>query len=86
MDLQLYRQKIDAIDKELVALFVQRMSLSAQIAAYKKEHDLPIHDHSRELEILHAVSAQAGPQMDDYTKSLYTTIFELSKLYQQGCI
>ena len=42
MDLKDYRLEMDAIDDELVALFVKRMEVAARIADYKKENDLPI--------------------------------------------
>ena len=42
MELKDLRCEIDKIDDQLVKLFVQRMEISAQVAAYKKEHQLPI--------------------------------------------
>ena len=48
MDLQELRSQIDEIDDELVALFGKRMDVAAQIADYKKEHNLPIYHPARE--------------------------------------
>ena len=39
MDLIDIRTQIDAIDNELVQLFVKRMGLSAQVADYKKANN-----------------------------------------------
>ena len=50
MDLKDYRLEMDAIDDELVALFVKRMEVAARIADYKKENDLPILAPARERE------------------------------------
>ena len=82
MDIRELRQEIDEIDKELVDLFTRRMELSAQVADYKKENNLPIFVPAREREILRAVSQQTGPELEQYTRTLYSMIFELSRSYQ----
>ena len=82
MELKELRNQIDAIDDELVDLFGKRMALSAQVADYKKENHLPIHVPSREREILQEVAAKAGPEMENYSRVLYSMIFELSRSYQ----
>ena len=38
MELSDYRAQIDQIDRQLVALFAQRMNTAAGIAAYKKAY------------------------------------------------
>ncbi len=82
MDLKEYRQEMDAIDNELVALFVKRMEVAAGIADYKKENNLPILAPAREREKLQDVAKKAGPEMAGYTKVLYSMLFELSRSYQ----
>ena len=82
MDLQDYRKEIDAIDDELVRLFGQRMDIAAKIADYKKENNLPIFVPAREREKLADVAAKAGPEMANYTRVLYSMLFELSRSYQ----
>ena len=77
-----YREQIDAVDSKLVELFVQRMNLSAQIADYKKENNMPIYVPTREREILQDVAEMAGPEMANYTRVLYSLLFELSRSYQ----
>ena len=49
MELSDYRARIDQIDRQLVELFARRMNTAAGIAAYKKEHGLPVLDPVREL-------------------------------------
>ena len=63
MDLNECRNQIDAIDDNLVRLFVQRMNLSAQIADYKKANNMPIYVPARERAILQEVAEKAGPEM-----------------------
>jgi len=82
MDLNELRLEIDKIDDELVRLFCKRMDVSAQIADYKKENDLPIYVPSREREKLLDVAAKAGSEMANYTRVLYSMLFELSRSYQ----
>ena len=82
MDIQELRQQIDEVDQELVKLFGKRMEISAQVAAYKKEQNLPIFVPAREREKLQSVGQLAGPEMSNYTKVLYSMLFELSRSYQ----
>ena len=82
MDLSEIRQEIDAVDQRLVELFAKRMALSAQVADFKKENNLPIYVPAREREILQDVAQMAGPEMANYTRVLYSMIFELSRSYQ----
>lgn len=82
MDLTEIRQEIDGIDQELVRLFCARMNLSAQVADYKKANNLPIFVPARERAILQKVAQMAGPEMENYTRVLYSMLFELSRSYQ----
>ena len=83
MNIEDLRKQIDSIDDELVHLFVKRMELSKHVANYKKEHNLPIYVPSRECEVLQKVAKKSGPDLEKYTRELYSKIFELSRNYQQ---
>ena len=85
MDLSDIRKRIDIIDEKLVDLFVKRMQLSGEVAQYKQQHNLPMYVPSREREILQEVAQKAGPEMDNYTRVLYSMLFELSRSYQSKC-
>ena len=82
MELNELRGQIDNIDDELVKLFCQRMELSAQIADYKKQNRLPIYVPARERAKMQDVAEKAGPDMANYTRVLYSMLFELSRSYQ----
>ncbi len=82
MDIQELRGEIDRIDDDLVKLFTQRMEIAAQIADCKKAENLPIFVPSREREKLADVAKKAGPEMANYTRVLYSMLFELSRSYQ----
>ena len=83
MELKELRAQIDNIDDELVSLFIKRMEISAKVADYKKERNMPIHVPAREREILQEVANKAGSGMDNYARVLYSMIFELSRSYQR---
>ncbi len=82
MELTELRQQIDSIDDQLVQLFCQRMEVAAQIADCKKRSGTPIYVPAREREKLQDVAQKAGPEMDNYTRVLYSMLFELSRSYQ----
>lgn len=82
MDLNELRNQIDNIDDQLVKLFSERMSIAAQVADYKKANNMPIYVPARERAILKNVAEKAGPEMANYTRVLYSMLFELSRSYQ----
>ena len=82
MNIQELRNGIDQIDDELVSLFCRRMDAAAQIAACKRENNLPIYVPAREREVLAKVAQTAGDEMGNYTRVLYSMLFELSRSYQ----
>ena len=82
MDINELRSQIDIIDDQLVKLFVERMAVSEKIGAYKKANNLPVFDPGRERAKLQDVAAKAGENMESYTRTLYATLFELSRSYQ----
>ncbi len=82
MDLNEIRSSIDDIDSQMVSLFCQRMHLSAQVAEYKKQNNLPIYVPARERAILQKVAQASGPDLQNYSRILYSTLFELSRSYQ----
>ena len=83
-DLEDYRKELDALDRELVALFEKRMQLSQAIGNYKRAHDLPIFDESREQRVVeqnltHLKSEEFAVQ----THHFLDTIMDLSKEVQK---
>ena len=86
MDLEQARKEISSIDEELVPLFTRRMEAAAQVARYKKEHHLPVLDRERERAILNKVGEAAGETFEKDVRMLYSTIFDLSRSYQNRLI
>ena len=85
MELSEIRTKIDAVDEQLLKLFLERMALSEEVAAYKNEHHLPILNKAREREILARVQEKAGDK-EHYAYHLFSTLFELGRSRQAELI
>lgn len=82
MELTQLRDQIDSIDRELVELFKRRMNVSAQVAEYKRRTGMNVLDSSRERALLNKVSELSGEEFEEYTRTLYATILDLSRSYQ----
>lgn len=85
MELSEIRAKIDAVDDQLLSLFLERMALSEEVASYKNQHHLPILNKQREREILAKVTERAGDK-ERYAYHLYSTLFELARSRQAELI
>lgn len=83
LDLTKLREEINDVDKEIVELFTKRMSIAAEVAEYKKEHGLPVLDAARERALLERISQMAGDELGGYARTLYHTMMDVSKAYQQ---
>ena len=82
MNLEQSRKTIDEIDSQLTKLFAERMSCAAEIAAYKKENNLPVLDAGRERQKLAAISELVPEELENSARCLYSLIFSLSRAYQ----
>ena len=82
MNIDEYRNRIDRIDKQLVTLFCERMDTTSDIAAWKKEQKRPVFDPERERQKLLEVASSVPEELREYTASLYSLLFELSRSYQ----
>ncbi|MBQ8390729.1 MAG: chorismate mutase [Oscillibacter sp.] len=82
MELSDIRVKIDEIDDQLLKLFLERMALSDEVAAYKNAHKQPILNKERERSVLAKVTDKAGDTWERYAYHLYSTLFELSRSRQ----
>ena len=82
--LEKQRAEIDAIDREIVALFERRMQVVVDVARIKKENGLAILDASREKEVIAKVQSYLK---DDHLKEelaeAYETLMKVSKDYQK---
>ena len=86
-ELENLRERIDTIDKELIALFEERMNVVNDIAEYKIKNNLPILNQNREDIVISKVKSTVKNK--DYTDSaidFIKDIMEISKKFQQDLI
>ena len=86
-ELENLREKIDTIDKEMIALFEKRMDIVADIAAYKIKNNLPVLNQNREDIVVSKVkSTVKNKEYTDSAIDFIKDIMEISKKFQQNLI
>ena len=87
MILEQIREQIDQLDDQLVALYLKRLDLVAEVARCKGETDAAIDNPLREKAIVYRLTKDIE---DDncklYVKDLYGSIFTSSKSYQSALL
>ncbi|MCQ2454350.1 MAG: chorismate mutase [Clostridia bacterium] len=82
-DLSQARELIDRADRELAAAFKRRMEASVMVAAYKREHGLPILDAEREKAVLEKHTLYMDdPTLQPYFTDLLKHCMALSRAWQ----
>lgn len=83
MELSEIRPQLDAVDNELLDLFLKRMSLIDKVAdAKRRDPSKPLYDPAREREILMRIREKAGSEYGDAAHQLFRMILELSHARQ----
>lgn len=86
-DLEYFRKKIDDIDREMIALFEERMNTVCDIANYKFKNNLPVLNQGREDEvILKAVNSLKNKGYSESVKAFIKNLMEIGKLEQERII
>ena len=79
------RKKIDEIDRQMLALFEQRMDATKQVGAFKKANHLPVFVPEREKEVLKSrTEAVQNPEYKQATADFFAYIMALSRRQQQA--
>ena len=82
-ELEKARLLINDADKEMARLFEQRMDAVKLVAAYKKEHGVPVDDFAREEEIIKRNAADiANEEYRSYYVNFLRSVIDLSKNMQ----
>ncbi len=76
------REEIDAIDKQLLPLFIARMKCSKKVADIKIANNIPVLNPEREKIILDRVREEAGEEFGSSAADLYASIMSISREYQ----
>ena len=83
-DISELRKGINRVDREMAALFEERMHCVREIAAYKKARGLPVYDPEREREV---ISKNAEAIQDSEIRSSYINFLKdemrISRQYQE---
>lgn len=83
MDLNLARNEINKIDKEIVFLLEKRFNVVMEIGKYKKENNIPVYDEEREKTVVNNCISYL--ENKNYSKSIidiYKQIMDSSKLLE----
>ncbi|MBR4826599.1 MAG: chorismate mutase [Bacteroidales bacterium] len=82
-ELEQARLGIRAVDKDIAALFEQRMRLVGQVLEYKKSKGLPILDAEQEARVIAANSANVSdPDLREYYVLFLKEVMRISRAYQ----
>lgn len=83
LDLNEIRKQIDGLDDSLKRDFLDRMALTSEVAEYKREHQLPVTNSSRERDIISRLTLDTDDETSGYIKILFNTLFDVSKAHQR---
>ncbi len=77
------RQKINEIDRELVALYTKRLEVCREVGLYKKAHHLPVLDAAREKQVLRSKAELVQqPELRSYVTALFEHVMTQSRMLQ----
>ena len=86
-DLNEMRADLDAVDRQIVALFERRMAVSREIAAYKRERGLPVRDAAREEQVIATrKSFLSDPSLGEACGDMMRELMRLSRQAQDEWI
>jgi chorismate mutase/prephenate dehydrogenase len=85
-DLEQMRARIDAIDRQVVALLSKRQEQVRKVVALKKAHHLPVYHPAREEDLISARRQQAKTAgLDpDYVEEVFRILLRQSRVEQSG--
>ena len=87
MMLEEQRQKIDQIDRQIVALFEERTNVVEEVAKIKLDNDIPILDSGREGQVILKVQSYLKDEsLKDELAELYTKLMRISREHQKNWI
>lgn len=83
MDLNIIREEINKIDKELVLLLEKRFDIVMKVRYYKKQNNLPILDENREKTVIkNCINNLNNKDYSSQIEEIYKHIMSLSRQLQ----
>lgn len=86
MDLGEIRKKIDAIDDQMLDLFLERMNLATDVAKYKAANNMVVFQKDREKFIIDNVKQNSPEELRKSAAFLFMNIMDISKVSQINAI
>jgi chorismate mutase-like protein len=84
MDIEFWREKIDAIDERLVELLNERCRCALEIGHLKRIQKMVLYQPGREKQvILHVLRENQGPLKDDAVQRLFERIIDESRMAER---
>jgi chorismate mutase-like protein len=85
MDIEDWRQKIDHIDLQIVALINERAAAAQEIGKLKNTTNLPVYEPNRERMVFDRVrAANKGPLPDIELQHIYERIIDVMRALQRN--
>lgn len=85
-ELEKARAKINEIDANIAACFMERMKAVEEVIAYKMKHDLPIFDGCREKRVIERNLNLVDDELKPYFKDCLSHLMRISKDYQNAIL
>lgn len=86
-ELEQYRKDIDEIDQELTRLVELRLNTVLKVGRYKKQHNLPVLDASREQAVIERnVSRLNDPQFEPQVTQFFQSLMSITKKTQTALL
>jgi len=82
MDSEIYRERLDKTDEQILQLFAERMKLSAELSENTNEKYLTVTERKKERQKLMNAAEKSPEEIKDYATVLYSLIFELCRSYK----
>ena len=87
MDIEDWRNEIDALDERLVDLLNQRSKCCIEIGRIKRDRGLAVYSPDREAEVLdHVANRNGGPLESDAVRRLFERIIDESRRLERVTI
>jgi chorismate mutase len=78
------RERIDEVDRRLVALLNERTSIAEEIGRIKKGADLPIYEPTRETQVFDNITSHnGGPLTEEGLKRIFERIIDEMRRVQK---
>ena len=84
MEIADWRQQIDELDKEIVALISKRAEAAKAIGALKRTTEIPVYEPNREQQVFdHVKALNPGPLTDLELMDIYERLMDVMRSLQR---